>query len=647
MWEIILERCTKEKRSEALAEDFPQLFAMLPLTTIQLAMDVDNCVTCSDASEEGGSVSRSVGPTKRGVDRLEEAMAETQGKCADELLLVEHCAGIGAARRALEVLGVRPGGHIVTEINEAAIRTLQANYPAAELAGDLEECTSDKLLDCLGGCMSPKFILETAGTPCQDLSSANAAGARLEGKRSSLFFTLEEKSQLYKEALPEAKVARILENVASMQAEARDVITAWRGVLPYKCCPSGEFPVRRPRFFWCDWEVPEQEGLRIKKGEDFYTLSLAGEALKVKHFLPSHLKVLPGFKAFPCFMQSLPRKRPPLRPAGIDTCDDTALERWEKDAFRFPPYQYREDNIVQCSRTKRKMTPPVEVREDLMGFRRDFIFECFAAAERKRNPKEHEDARLCLLGSSIHVPVLAMLLAPQLQQWGFLDELPSMNDIIARTGRNRKPKVADERLLVLAYVNRQTHRGGEIKLENGPQRLQERPKPQAIDAGQWRWQHVVSCAWQCKDEHISALEARGYYLCLMWRTRRVEGLSKKFLHLLDSMTAFGAMVKHRSPSPATHYLVWRVAAIELAADLAPILGYVRSHRNPSDKPSRQMIKTKNHGAKHHHYCSEKSVRAKTGLESPLHSSAIGCALPYMISAWWMQGFFSLTGEALQ
>ena len=84
------------------------------------------------------------------MDRLEEAMADTQGKCADELLLIEHCAGIGAARRALQVLGIRPGGHIVTEVNEAAIRTLKANYPAAELAGDLKEFTAGKLRDCLG-----------------------------------------------------------------------------------------------------------------------------------------------------------------------------------------------------------------------------------------------------------------------------------------------------------------------------------------------------------------------------------------------------------------------------------------------------------------------------------------------------------------
>jgi hypothetical protein len=202
-----------------------------------------------------------------------------------------------------------------------------------------------------------------------------------------------------------------------------------------------------------------------------------------------------------------------------------------------------------------------------------------------------------------------------------------MEEIVARTSRAFKTKLADERLLVLAYVNRQTHRGGEIKLENGPQRLQEKPKAQAIDAGQWAWKHVVSCAWQCEGEHISALEARGYYLCLRWRTRRIQGLSKKILHLLDSMTSFGAMMKHRSPSPAMHYLVRRVAAIEMAADLSPILGYVRSHRNPADKPSRMHDKMKNFGnTRARFHCSGSSARANfPGLESPRDNKVSGGA----------------------
>ena len=45
------------------------------------------------------------------------------------LILAEHCGGIGAARRALEILGVRPGGHILTEVFEPAIRVQLETYP--------------------------------------------------------------------------------------------------------------------------------------------------------------------------------------------------------------------------------------------------------------------------------------------------------------------------------------------------------------------------------------------------------------------------------------------------------------------------------------------------------------------------------------
>ena len=53
---VILERCKPEEWCQALAEDFLQLFALLPLSAIKLDMDVDPRVTCSDASEEGGGV---------------------------------------------------------------------------------------------------------------------------------------------------------------------------------------------------------------------------------------------------------------------------------------------------------------------------------------------------------------------------------------------------------------------------------------------------------------------------------------------------------------------------------------------------------------------------------------------------------------
>ena len=147
---------------------------------------------------------------------------------------------------------------------------LKSAYPAAVHLGDLRELTAGKLKDALKDCGEVQFILETAGTPCQDLSSANASGKGLQGRRSSLFFDLEANSELYAEVAPKADVRRLLENVASMASEDRDTITQMRGQLPYKACPSGKFPLRRPRFFWCDWEIPGRPGLTAKGKVFFY-----------------------------------------------------------------------------------------------------------------------------------------------------------------------------------------------------------------------------------------------------------------------------------------------------------------------------------------------------------------------------------------
>ena len=89
-------------------------------------------------------------------------------------------------------------------------------------------------------------------------------------------------------------------------------------------------------------------------------------------------------------------------------------------------------------------------------------------------------------------------------------------------------------------------------MEAGPEKLPQRALVQAVDPGYWQWKPVIACAWGASHEHISALETRAYLLTLKWRLRSPVGLSERFLHLVDSQTAFGALVKHRSGSPLLH-----------------------------------------------------------------------------------------------
>jgi len=103
---------------------------LLPLAEIDLAKEVSPTVAASDASKSGGGVTMSRGLTRRGRVRLAEASRQASGRVADSLLLVEHCSGIGAGRRALELLGLRPGGHVATEVDEAAINLMEAAWSA-------------------------------------------------------------------------------------------------------------------------------------------------------------------------------------------------------------------------------------------------------------------------------------------------------------------------------------------------------------------------------------------------------------------------------------------------------------------------------------------------------------------------------------
>ena len=527
--------------------------------------------------------------TARGRARLQEAKAFVRGVVADSLVLVEHCGGIGAARRALEILGVRPGGHLLIEVLEPAIRVQLEAYPGVVCCGNLEDFSAAKFEDAIREVPCPLFVLEVAGTPCQDLSGANATGRGLAGSKSKLFWTLEEKKDIYKEVLPKAKVARLLENVV-MQEEDAKLISEARVCKPVRSCPSGRFRMRRPRLFWADWSLDGMPCTSMQEGPLCNTLVLEGPRLSIRQFLPPHEHVDKEFDAFACFMQATRRKRPPLKPAGLLSCDTATLTRWQQDEFRYPPYQYKLKYLVRNDKSRELAPPRAALREELMGFKRDHTFACMDRSGRKSSPRAFEDLRCSLLGNSIHAPTLALLLAPQLVELKLLPKVPTLDEICQVAGRQAVRSENEEVELVRAFLSYQTHRGGEIRLEAGPQKLPHRAPVQAVDPGHWQWKSVIACAWGASHEHISALETRAYLLTLKWRLRSPVGLSKRFLHLVDSRTAFGALVKHRSGSPLLQYLVRRGAAMELAGNLSPTLAFCHSHRNPADHPSRLLGK---------------------------------------------------------
>ena len=170
--------------------------ALLPLCQIDLAKDTDPRASCSDAAESGGGVCVSKSLTARGRARLQETKAFVRGMVADSLFLVEHCGGIGAARRALEILGVRPGGHLATEVLEPAIRVQLEAYPGVVCCGNLEDFSAAKFEDAIREVPCLLFLWEAAATLRRDLSGAIATRQGLAEIEGKLFGTLEEEIPL-------------------------------------------------------------------------------------------------------------------------------------------------------------------------------------------------------------------------------------------------------------------------------------------------------------------------------------------------------------------------------------------------------------------------------------------------------------------
>ena len=301
------------------------------------------------------------------------------------------------------------------------------------------------------------------------------------------------------------------------------------------------------------------------------------------------LRWLLVFVAFPTIVRAETRKSPRFQPSGILQCTDDELALWAQCGYRLPPYHYRVQNMIHSSKTNAWSTPPVEVKEKLMLFRPDYTF-VKKAFGRVLSEGERTDIRESLIGNSMHAGVLATIMMPPLRRWCYIPDYvePALLGTASKrlVGNDRS---SPETRLVRAYLSYQDHRGGLILQEAGQTRLAHRPLAQNFDAKQWNWRAVISCKWALQHEHINALEARALLLTLRWRARSVARFSKRFLHLTDSKVALGSFAKHRSNSRNFNYLVTRSAALQLAASMQPVLGFVRSARNPADLPSRRLL----------------------------------------------------------
>jgi len=160
--------------------------------------------------------------------------------------------GISCARVALDVADIPVNKYYSCEIEKNAMKVSKKNYPDIISLGSVLDFKKDMIKEPID--------LLIGGSPCQDLSIAKKDRKGLQGDRSSLFF---EYVRIKNEINPKYF---ILENVASMKKEDKNIISGIMGVEPVMFNASLVSAQTRKRYFWTNiqFDLPADRGILLK-----------------------------------------------------------------------------------------------------------------------------------------------------------------------------------------------------------------------------------------------------------------------------------------------------------------------------------------------------------------------------------------------
>ena len=233
-----------------------------------------------------------------------------------------------------------------------------------------------RLIMDLGPCNNVCRGLEgDVAPPCQGVSGLNAdrRGA-LRDHRSSLFIHVERIRELVRQKFKWAQVRYLADS------QDRKVMTMSFGDLPAQIDASGVSLARRPRLYWCNWDLRSGHGVSVGPLEGsgdstFRKIELMAEVTTQSYLQPGCSKA--STEPFPTFTTSRPRNYAGRRPAGLDKLSPQERLWWEEDSFRFPPYQYQEKLMIVDAKTQPRL-PDIQEREVIiyMGFPKDYTMQC-------------------------------------------------------------------------------------------------------------------------------------------------------------------------------------------------------------------------------------------------------------------------------
>lgn len=194
--------------------------------------------------------------------------------------------GISCGQVALERAGIEVNNYYASEIDKYAIQITQKNYPNTIQLGDINNINFKQFVG--------KIDIIIGGSPCQDLSIANANREGLKGKRSGLFYK-------YVEALEVIKPKYfLLENVASMKNSERDIISEILGVQPIMINSATITAQNRRRYYWTN--IPQIHALKSKniKIKDIVESNVEDKYYLSEKMINNFINSKSQFKFKPC-----------------------------------------------------------------------------------------------------------------------------------------------------------------------------------------------------------------------------------------------------------------------------------------------------------------------------------------------------------
>ena len=161
--------------------------------------------------------------------------------------------GISIFQLALQKADIKVDNYFASEIKDIALKVTKENFPNTIQLGDVTKLDLKAL---------PKIDI-IGGSPCQNLSVAMKKEHRkgLKGDKSILFW---EYARILEEVKPKYF---LLENVARMNKEDKDIITQTLGVEPIRINSSLLSAQLRDRLYWTNIPnvtMPEDKGIKLQ-----------------------------------------------------------------------------------------------------------------------------------------------------------------------------------------------------------------------------------------------------------------------------------------------------------------------------------------------------------------------------------------------